>query len=147
MSGTSQETTTVSIRFSERLLDRVDARVEAGDFETRSDLLREGARRIALEAEVSERLETEHPIAPDGGSEVVTEFRERIVSAPVYYPPGDVEMDADETTATCSMCGAYGIVSDDPMIKNADAEDRLVCKTCDRERGVPPVNPGGGVRE
>lgn len=68
MSGTNQwnESPTISVRVPERLLDRVDARIEAGEFDNRSELLREGARRIALEAEVSDRLE-EHPIAPDGG--------------------------------------------------------------------------------
>lgn len=49
----------VTVRFPDHLLERLDARVEAGEFSDRSEALREGARRVATEGEVLERLDVD----------------------------------------------------------------------------------------
>lgn len=66
---------------------------------------------------------------------VVAEFRERQPDDPTTLRGGRLpEMNPGETTATCWVCGCFGIVPDDSEIVNADAPDTdtvLVCATCD----------------
>lgn len=52
----------VSIRLSERMLERVDRQIEQGEWSSRSDLIREATRRVVTEQECRERLEDD-----DGG--------------------------------------------------------------------------------
>lgn len=68
----------------------------------------------------------------DGG-QIVAQFRNT-------YPNGEPavfvspEIDVGETTATCSVCGVWGIVPDDPQVVNADHESRLICDDCGGEQ-------------
>lgn len=45
----------VSVRFDDRLLDRLDQLVEAGVYRDRSEAIREATRRVCLEAELLDR--------------------------------------------------------------------------------------------
>jgi hypothetical protein len=68
---------------------------------------------------------------------VVAEFRERRRDDPTTLEKGQLpELDAGETTATCSACGYFGIVDDDPVIANADqpeTDEVLICSVCDEQ--------------
>lgn len=55
---------TVNVRFPDRLRERVERLVDADEYETRSELVREATRRLVLDAEVRERLDDEDV---DGG--------------------------------------------------------------------------------
>jgi hypothetical protein len=71
------------------------------------------------------------------GDRIVATFRERQPDDPTTLRGGQLpEMDPGETAATCSVCGYFGIVDDDPLIKNADHPETgevLVCDVCDEE--------------
>jgi len=68
---------------------------------------------------------------------VVAEFRGRQPDDPTTVGPDlGLELDTDETTATCSVCGYFGIVDDDPVIANAghpETGGELVCDICDED--------------
>lgn len=53
----STELNHVTCRLSQRLLERLDARVDAGDFATRSAAIREATELIVLEKELEARGE------------------------------------------------------------------------------------------
>lgn len=56
----------VTVRVPKRLLERVDDRVEAGEFANRSEAFREATRRAVLESEVHERLLVEDALEEVG---------------------------------------------------------------------------------
>ncbi len=45
----------LTLRMDERLLERVDRLVDRGEFDNRSEALREGARRLCLHSEIEDR--------------------------------------------------------------------------------------------
>lgn len=69
---------------------------------------------------------------------IVAEFRHRQPENPRDLGAYGPEMNPGETTASCSVCGFWGVVDDDWEITNAnhpETDESLVCDVCDREGG------------
>lgn len=74
----------------------------------------------------------------DGGDRIVAEFRHRQPDDPSTLGGHGPEVGPNETTATCWVCGYFGVVDDDWEITNAahpETDTHLVCHVCDAEGG------------
>lgn len=104
--GSAEQSGLISVRLG-RLLQRLDERVEAGDFENRSEAVREGTRRMVLEAEIAER-EDDPELVTDGGHAApptsVAELASRVEDLTVQA----IGQGVDEEDAV----GALGAVAD-----------------------------------
>jgi Arc/MetJ-type ribon-helix-helix transcriptional regulator len=65
----------VGFRIEERVLDRVDELVEQGEFCSRSELLREGARRVVQSAAAEERLHDSDGLSDAEIRELISDAR------------------------------------------------------------------------
>lgn len=69
-------TKVVHVRFDDGLLERLDRRVEAGEFANRSEAVREATRRTCLEAELLERAADDPDLDPDVARQLLAANRE-----------------------------------------------------------------------
>ena len=64
-------------------------------------------------------------------SRVVVPLRERHPAGEPAVRGRGVEVDPGETTATCSVCGAWGVADSSEVAAASAEENALVCLVCD----------------
>lgn len=73
-------------------------------------------------------------VAVSEEARIVTSFRHRQPDDPTSFERGQLpEMNPGETTATCAVCGYWGVVPDDHEVVTAaryETDSVLVCATC-----------------
>lgn len=73
------------------------------------------------------------------GNVFTAEFRSRQPTYPAELNGRHPEMDPNEAAVTCSFCGFWGIIEDDPKLTNAahwSTEDLLACGVCEERDNV-----------